>query len=101
MKGTVNDYENLEDYYPITAHGLVYIQSSKIGTRTLTINTSGRTRVNCSSYTADGSFSYSFKPSNTSTAYTVRAFVSYVDPATNKTVTVYSAVVKGSYKTFE
>ena len=95
--GQVNDYANLDDSYEITAHGLVYIQSSRIGTRTLTVNTSGRTRVNFGGYGDDGSYSYSFKPSSKSTVYTYRAFLIYKDPTTGKSVTVYSDIMRCSY----
>ena len=97
ITGKVNDYENLEDYCEITAHGLLYIQNSRIGTRILTTNTSGRTRVNFSSYAADGSFSYTFKPSTKTTVYAFRAFVTYKNPANGATVTVYSNLIRTSY----
>ena len=97
MTGKVNDYANLDDYYEITAHGLVYIQSSKIGTRTLTVNTSGRTKVTCTSYKADGSFSYSFKPTSKTTAYTYRAYITYRNSVTGQVVTVYSPVMRSNY----
>ena len=97
ITGKVADYVNLEDYCEITAHGLLYIQASRIGTRTLTVNTSGRTRVNCSTYNADGSFSYTFKPSSKSTVYAFRAFITYKNPETGATVTVYSPMIRTSY----
>ena len=93
----MDDYANLDDYCEITAHGLVYIQTSRIGTRTLTVNTSGRTKVNFTTYKDDGSFSYSFKPTNKSTVYTYRAFITYLDPNTGKSVTVYSPIMRSSY----
>lgn len=97
LTGCFADYENLEKYYDVTAHGLVYISSAKLGTHNLTVNTAGRTRVNFSGYKADGSFTYQFKPAYGSTRYTVRAFLSYVDPATGRTVYVYSAPMVVSY----
>ena len=97
ITGKVADYVNLKDYCEITAHGLLYIQASRIGTRTLTVNTSGRTRVNCSTYNADGSFSYTFKPSSKSTVYAFRAFITYKNPETGATVTVYSPMIRTSY----
>ena len=99
ITGKVNDFANIEDYYTITAHGLLYIQSSKIGNRVLNFNTAGRTKVNCSSYASDGSFSYTFTPSKTSTAYTVRAYITYTD-ADGNSVTVYSNTLRGSYNSF-
>ena len=97
MTGMVDDFENLEEYYEITAHGLLYINTSRIGSRVLTVNTSGRTRVNFSGYGGDGSFVYNLKPNSKSTSYTIRAFVTYTDTTTGKSVTVYSNTVRGSY----
>ena len=99
VKGQVNDYANLDDYYEITSHGLLYIQTAKIGTRLLNVNTSGLTRVNCSSYNPDGSFSYSFKPTSKSLSYAFRAFVTYKDPETGATFIVYSPMTRYSYNT--
>lgn len=101
MTGQVEDYENLEDYYEITAHGILYVNTSCIGTRVLTTNTSGRTRVNFSTYTSDGSFTYNLKPGSTTTSYTMRAFLTYTDTTTGKPVTVYSDTVRGSYNTLK
>lgn len=97
LTGCFADYEHLENYYDVTAHGLVYLSTAKLGTHNLTVNTAGRTRVNFGSYKADGSFTYRFKPAYNSTRYTVRAFLAYVDPATKRTVYVYSAPMIVSY----
>lgn len=97
ITGTVDDYENLDDYYEITAHGVLYIATTRIGSRVLTINTSGRTKVNFSSYTSSGSFAYSLKPTSKTTSYTMRAYITYTNTETGKSVTVYSDVVRGSY----
>ena len=101
IRGQVDDFADLDDAYEITAHGLLYIQTSRIGTRLLTVNTSGRTRVNFSQYNADGSYSYTFKPTNKSTSYTFRAFITYTDPDTGASVTVYSDMMRGSYKSIQ
>ena len=101
ITGTVDDYANLNEYYEITAHGLLYINTSRIGSRVLTVNTSGRTRVNFSSYTSDGSFTYNLKPTSTSTSYTMRAFITYKNTVTGQSVTVYSDTVRGSYNTLK
>ena len=97
ITGVVDDYENLDDYYEITGRGLVYVTTTRLGTRVLTINTSGRTRVNFSSCKADGSFTYNMKPTNRNVSYTIRAYITYVDPDTGKTVYVYSDPVVCSY----
>ena len=98
LVGTFEDFANKENYYDVTAHGIVYIQKTRLGTKVLTVNTSGRTRVNISSYGSAGTFSYTFKPTNTSTQYTARAFLSYVDED-GVTRYVYSNPVVVSYKT--
>lgn len=96
LTGLFEDYENISKYYEVTAHGLVYISSSKLGTRNLTVNTAGRTRVNFSSYNSDGSFSYTMKPAFASTRYTVRAFLAYKDEY-GRTIYVYSNPITVSY----
>ena len=97
MTGVFDDYENADKYYDVTAHGLVYIYSSKLGTRSLTVNTPGRTRVNFGAYKDDGSFIYRLTPKSGAIAYTVRAFLSYVDPDTGRTIYVYSDPIKVTY----
>ncbi|MGN1346251.1 MAG: hypothetical protein ACI4V1_05665, partial [Eubacteriales bacterium] len=97
LTGTFVDYENSSKYYEVTAHGLVYYSTSKLGTRSLTINTPGRTRVNFSSYKDDGTFSYTITPAFASTRYTVRAFLAYTDEESGRTVYVYSDPIIVSY----
>ncbi|MGN1191872.1 MAG: glycoside hydrolase family 2 TIM barrel-domain containing protein [Dorea sp.] len=96
LTGKFEDYENVSKYYDVTAHGLIYYSSSKLGTRTLTVNTPGRTRVNFSKYQSDGSFTYSMTPASASTKYTVRAFLAYQDES-GRTVYVYSSPKSVSY----
>ncbi|MCD8382722.1 MAG: leucine-rich repeat domain-containing protein [Clostridiales bacterium] len=96
LTGTFEDYANADGYYTVTAHGLVYYSTTKLGNRTLTVNTSGRTRVNFSKYTTDGSFTYNMTPANGNTKYTVRAFLAYTD-ANGKTVYVYSDPIAATY----
>ena len=100
ITGKIDDYANLGDRYEITGRGLLYIQTSRIGTRTLTVNTSGRTRVNFSTVSETGTFTYNLKPTSKSTSYAYRAFLIYKDTETGKTVTVYSDMIRGSYNTF-
>lgn len=96
LTGTFVDYENKEKYYTVTAHGLVYYSTTKLGTRTLTINTPGRTKVSFSGYKDDGSFSYTMTPTSASVRYTVRAFLAYTD-ANGRTVYAYSTPIVVSY----
>lgn len=96
MTGCVDDYDNLDDYYDITSHGLVYMQTKRLGSRVITVNTSGRTRVNFSTYKEDGSYVYRLTPASESTSYTVRAFIAYTDSETGRTICNYSDVVVGS-----
>ena len=97
LTGKVNDYENLDNYYEITSHGLVYMHTVRLGMCVLTVNSSGRTKVNFGAYRNDGSYVYTMTPTNKNVSYTVRAFVSYVDPTTGRTTYVYSDAVVGSY----
>ena len=97
MTAQVDDYENLDDYYEITSHGVLYIQASRIGSRTLTVNTSGRTRVTFTGYNDDGTFIYNLKPTSKSTVYAMRAFITYKNTKTGATVTVYSDMFRTSY----
>ena len=97
MTAQVEDYKNLDDYYEITSHGVLYIQASRIGSRTLTVNTSGRTRVTFTGYNEDGTYIYNLKPSSKSTIYAMRAFITYKKTKTGATVTVYSDMFRTSY----
>ena len=96
LTGTFVDFENKDKYYKVTAHGLVYYSTTKLGTRTLTINTPGRTKVSFSGYKDDGSFSYTMTPTSASVRYTVRAFLAYTD-ANGRTVYAYSTPIVVSY----
>ena len=96
LTGTFVDFENMDKYYTVTAHGLVYYSTTKLGTRTLTINTPGRTKVSFSRYKDDGSFSYTMTPTSARVRYTVRAFLAYTD-ANGKTVYAYSTPIVVSY----
>ena len=101
VQGAVEDFDNREDYYEITGYGLLYIRTSRIGSRLLTTNTSGRTRVNVKTVDENGAFTYSFKPASKSTQYAFRAFVTYTDPETGASVTVYSDMIRGSYNSLK
>lgn len=97
MTGCFEDYANVDSYYNVTAHGLVYYSAAKLGTKMLSINTPGRTRVSFTKYGADGTFSYTMTPSAASTRYAVRAFLTYTDPDTGRSATVYSDTMYVSY----
>lgn len=96
LTGKFEDYENVDDYYEVTAHGLVYYPTAKLGYKKLTVNTSGRTRANCTTYKEDGSFIYNMKPTNQNVKYTVRAFLAYTDE-NGKTIYIYSDPIAASY----
>lgn len=96
LTGTFRDYENAGDYYEVTDHGFVYYPTAKLGRRTLTVNTPGRTRVNFSKYNEDGTFVYDMNPVNGNTQYTIRAFFSCRDKQ-GKTVYVYSDPIAASF----
>lgn len=100
LTGKFEDYENRDNYYEITAHGLVYYSSRKLGTKMLTVNTAGRTKVSFSGYQPDGSFSYEMTPAYANTPYTVRAYLQYKDE-NGKSHYVYSDSMRVSYDTVE
>lgn len=93
--GKFNEYGN-ENCYEVTSHGLVYLSSAKLGTRNLTVNTAGRTKVSFTGYKDDGSFRYTFTPAGKNTTYTVRTFLTYVNDE-GRTIYVYSAPIRVSY----
>ena len=91
LKGTVDDYVNVKNSdYELVKHGILFADSDSLGSSELTEAVSGRTRVTFSDYTEEGSFTYYLKPASDGAAYTVRAFLVYIDPDTGNTVTVYS-----------
>lgn len=96
LTGSVVDYENSDDYYEVTSHGFVYVTKSLLGAKTLTVNTTGRTKVSINGIGSTGSYSYSMTPKTASTIYAVRAFVTYKNSA-GKTVYVYSNPIYTSY----
>lgn len=96
MVGKFEDYENVDHYYPVTMHGLVYQTQSRLGTHNLTVNTPGRTRVTFSKYKDDGSFAYSMEPVHPNVMYGVRAFVAYTN-AKGRTIYQYSDIQYVSY----
>lgn len=79
ITGTFKDYENSDQYYEVTGKGLVYISSTRLGSKTLTVHTSGRTKVTCKTFSDEGTFSYTMKPTNASAKYTIKAYLSYID----------------------
>ena len=101
ITGKFSDYENAETYYDVTAHGIVYMLKNRLGTRNLTVNTSGRTRVNFSAYKEDGSYVYNLKPTGGNSYYVIRAFLAYTDPDTGKTIYVYSDPITVSYNSLK
>lgn len=94
--GQFDDYENIDNYANVIEHGLVYYSSAKLGTRTLTVNTPGRTKVKFGGYSADGTFSYIMTPAYASTVYTVRSYLAYTNAA-GRTIYVYSNPIRVSY----
>lgn len=96
LVGQFENYENISDYYRVTSHGLLYLSSEKLGIRTLSLSTAGRTRVFFAGYNPDGTFSYTMTPANTGTMFTMRAYLTYVDNEGNS-VTVYSEPCIASY----
>ena len=91
-----------DNYYEVTGHGFVYQLSARLGTRTLTVNTPGRTKVTCSGYKdiETGTYVYNMTPTSANTKYVVRAWVSYTN-AKGATVYAYSAPVTVTYNTLQ
>lgn len=89
LTGQIEDFENISDYYTITDRGLVFTTKLKLGARSLTLNTPGRTRVYFNSVTTTGAFNYSFAPTRVDTLYIARAYATYTN-AEGRSVTVYS-----------
>ena len=89
LTGQIEDFENINDYYTITDRGLVFTTKLKLGARSLTLNTPGRTRVYFNSVTTTGAFNYSFAPTKVDTLYIARAYATYTN-AEGRSVTVYS-----------
>ena len=96
LTGSVTDYENIDDYYTITSHGFVYVTKSLLGSKILTVNAAGRTKVSINGIGNNGRYSYSMTPKTSDTVYAVRAFVTYKNNS-GKTVYVYSNTIYTSY----
>lgn len=96
LTGSITDYENIDDYYSITSHGFVYVTKSLLGSKILTVNTTGRTKVSINGIGNTGRYSYSMTPKTGDTVYAIRAFVAYKNSA-GKTVYVYSNTIYTSY----
>mgnify|MGYP000494662849 FL=1 len=96
LTGKFEDYENSGKYYTVTGHGLLYMTKARLGAKSMTVNTAGRTRVIFSSYKDDGTYSYNMTPRTSDTKYVVRAYLTYTNEA-GKTVYVYSSPVLVSY----
>ncbi len=94
LTGCFADYESASN---VTGHGLIYLRTDRLGSRTLTVNTAGRTRVSFSGYKSDGSFRYTMYVPNSSTEYTVRAFLAYTNDD-GRTAYVYSDPITVSAK---
>ena len=94
LTGCFADYESASN---VTGHGLIYLRTDRLGSRTLTVNTAGRTRVSFSGYKSDGSFQYTMYAANSSTEYTVRAFLAYTNDD-GRTAYVYSDPITVSAK---
>lgn len=101
MTGIFDDYANKSDYIDVTAHGIVVMTTNALDGCTLSVDLDGRTVIQFQAYTADGTGIYYMSPVSTGTSYTMRAFVAYADPATGKTVYIYSDPIVGSYDAYD
>lgn len=97
LTGKFEDYENAEQYYPVTAWGMVYVSTEKLGDRELTVDIPGRCCANIRGINDDGSFIYkSMATEYYSTEYCIRAYLAYTDESGN-TVYRYSEPIITSY----
>ena len=85
----------------ITSCGVVWILKARLGSKTLTIDTPGRSIVHSSpgtnSDTVNGiEKSYNLRYNTTKSKYAIRAYVTYKD-LSGSTVTTYSNQVEASY----
>lgn len=95
------DYENADQYYPVTAWGMVYISTEKLGDRELTVDIPGRVRVNISKINEDGSYVYkNMTPDYSSTEYCIRGYLAYTDDS-GETIYVYSDPLITSYNSLD
>ena len=90
---------NPDLYYTEIKHGVLYVQTSKLGSRNLLATTSGATNKVLTSYNEDGTFSYTFKPLNSTMSYAYRSYVYYQKPDGSR-IYVYSPIIKGTGRNF-
>lgn len=97
LTGKYVEYSEADQYFPVTAWGMVYISTEKLGDRELTVDIPGRVRVNFGAIKADGSFIYkNMTPAYSSTEYCICAYLAYTDDS-GKTVYTYSEPIITSY----
>lgn len=96
LTGNFEGYQNSSGYYTVTGHGFLYMTKARLGAKSMTANTAGRTKVSVRSWASDGSYTYSMTPKSPGTKYVVRAYLTYTNEA-GKTVYVYSAPLLVSY----
>ena len=95
LTGQFTDYENI-DNYNIVEYGIIYMTTDRLGVKTLTVSTPGRTKLSFSSYKDDGTFSYTFTASSTTKKYAIRSYIVYTDKNGKKQY-AYSTRINVSY----
>lgn len=83
-----------DEYYEITGQGLLYIMQYKLGSRSLYLNTPGRTNVTYRTLSGTGLYNYSFSPSVRNLQYAMRAYITYIDGDGNLQYAYSNTVVK-------
>ena len=96
MIGNFTGQENSEDYYPVTEHGFLYMTKARLGAKSMTVNTAGRTKVKINGFADAGLYAYSMTPRSSDTQYVMRAYLAYTNEA-GRTVYVYSDAVYTNY----
>lgn len=70
--------DDSDNYCKIEEYGILYIKKSRLMTRPLTVNTSGRVKLSFTSHNPDGSYTYNLS-AVTTTKYSFVGYVRYYD----------------------
>lgn len=90
---------NPDLYYTEIKHGILYITTSFLGSKNLTVTTAAVKNIVLTDYEDDGTFSYTFKPLTSSMSYAYRAYVYYERPDGSRGY-AYSPIIKGAARSF-
>ena len=95
LTGIFKDYVNKHKYSDIVGSGILYMNSARLGTRTLTLATNGKTNLMFNTYRGESNTFPATRDDITgSTSYTFRAYMYCKNPDTGLTETVYSSIIR-------